>query len=170
MAAMVKEGCPYQGVLYAGLMITAQGPKVLEFNARFGDPEAQVIMPVIMGELLPWLEASVEGHLENCRVEMAAGGCVGVVLASGGYPGDYTRGQIIEGIEALEPDTMVFHAGTAMKDGSLVSNGGRVLAVVCRGRDTAEAIARVYREVEKIHFDGMHYRRDIGRRALQNEK
>lgn len=167
MAAMRQEGHPYQGVLYTGLMLTADGPQVLEFNARFGDPETQVLMPAIKGDLLPLLEACADGTLVGQQVELEANACVGVVLASGGYPGDYPKGKVIEGLDSLAEDTMVFHAGTAVKDGRLVTNGGRVLAVVCRGQDNAEAIDKVYREVEKIHFDGMHYRHDIARRALR---
>lgn len=170
VAAMEQEGYPYQGVLYSGLMLTAQGPKVLEFNARFGDPETQVLMPAIKGDILPLLEACADGTLEQLQVELECNACVGVVLAAKGYPGDYPKGQYIEGLEDLAEDTMVFHAGTAVKDGRLVTNGGRVLAVVCRGEDHAEAIQRVYQEVGKIHFDGMHYRRDIARRALRGSK
>jgi len=167
IAAMRKEGHPYQGVLYTGLMLTPEGPQVLEFNARFGDPETQVLMPAIKGDLLPLLEACADGTLGDRQVEMEANACVGVVLASGGYPGDYPKGEPIEGLDQLAQDTMIFHAGTAVKDGKLVTNGGRVLAVVCRGQDNAEAIGKVYKEVEKIRFDGMHYRRDIARRALR---
>jgi len=167
IAAMQQEGHPYQGVLYTGLMLTPAGPQVLEFNARFGDPETQVLMPAIKDDLLPLLEACADGRLGDRRVELEANACVGVVLASGGYPGDYAKGKSIEGLDQLKPDTMVFHAGTAVKEGRLVTNGGRVLAVVCRGEDNAEAIGKVYKEVEKIHFDGMHYRRDIARRALR---
>jgi len=167
IAAMQEEGYPYQGVLYTGLMLTADGPQVLEFNARFGDPETQVLMPAIKGDLLPLLEACADGTLGGCQVELEANACVGVVLASGGYPGEYIKGKLIEGLQQLAEDTMVFHAGTAVIDGKLVTNGGRVLAVVCRGRDNFEAIQKVYKEVEKIRFDGMHYRRDIARRSLR---
>ncbi len=165
--AMRLEGCPYQGVLYAGLMITSDGPKVLEYNARFGDPETQVLMPMIKGDLLPILEASAAGRLKGLQMEINTGACVGVVLASGGYPATYAKGKPISGIENLNDDTMVFHAGTAKKDGQLVTDGGRVLAVVCRGTSNEEAIAKVYGEVAKLSFEGMHYRKDIGRRALR---
>ncbi len=166
IAAMDKEGCPYTGVLYAGLMITAEGPKLLEYNARFGDPETQVLMPMIKSDLLPLLEASASGDLRGVPVEINSGACVGVVLASGGYPADFEKGKLIEGLSQLAPDTMVFHAGTAARDGNLVTNGGRVLAVVSRGDTIKEAIAKVYQEVDKVSFADMHYRRDIGRRAL----
>ena len=164
---MRQEGCPYQGVLYAGLMITAEGPKVLEYNARFGDPETQVLMPMLKGDLLPVLEAAAAGNLQDCSVEINPGACVGVVVASGGYPAAYEKGKVITGLGELEDETMVFHAGTAMQDGQLVTDGGRVLAVVSRGETTADAIEKVYQEVAKLNFEGMHYRRDIGRRALR---
>ena len=165
--AMREEGCPYQGVLYAGLMITAQGPKVLEYNARFGDPETQVLMPMIKDDLLPVLEAAAAGSLPGQAVEINPGACVCVVLAAGGYPGDYQKGQVIEGLEDLAEETIVFHAGTAWQEGRLVTNGGRVLAVVSRGDTIADAISRVYQEVAKLNFENMHYRRDIGQRALR---
>ena len=165
--AMRQEGCPYQGVLYAGLMITAEGPKVLEYNARFGDPETQVLMPMLKGDLLPVLEASAAGNLQNCSIDINTGACVGVVIASGGYPAGYEKGKIITGLDTLNDETMVFHAGTIMQDGHLVTDGGRVLAVVSRGETTADATLKVYQEVAKISFEGMHYRRDIGRRALR---
>ncbi|MDD4801637.1 MAG: phosphoribosylamine--glycine ligase [Syntrophomonas sp.] len=164
--AMQKEGCPYQGVLYAGLMITAEGPKVLEYNARFGDPETQVLMPMIKSDLLPVLEGSAAGNLHGCKVDIDKGACVGVVLASGGYPGAYAKGKAITGLDRLQADTIVFHAGTVLKDGQLLTDGGRVLAVVSRGQSFADAIHKVYQEVDKLNFEGMHYRRDIGRRAL----
>ncbi|HWP96726.1 MAG TPA: phosphoribosylamine--glycine ligase [Syntrophomonadaceae bacterium] len=168
--AMISEGCPYQGVLYAGLMITAEGPQVLEFNARFGDPETQALMPMIEGDLFTLFQAaSGVGRLEKCQVQCREGGCVCVVLASGGYPGTYEKEKVIAGLDGLGQDTLVFHAGTAIKDDHLVTDGGRVLAVVCRGEDIGQAIARVYQEVGKISFAGMHYRKDIGGRALKQE-
>lgn len=165
--AMNEEGCPYQGVLYAGLMITADGPRVLEFNARFGDPETQAIMPMIQGDLLPVLEAAADGRCEGLSVALESGSCVCVVLASQGYPGDYRKGLPISGIENQDPDTVIFHAGTKLVDGQLVTSGGRVLAVVCRGNNIAEAISRVYEEVARVSFPGMHYRTDIGKKALK---
>lgn len=163
---LANEGYPYQGVLYAGLMITAQGMKVLEFNARFGDPETQVLMPMIKSDLLPLLEASAAGKMHGQKVELNDGVCVCVVLASGGYPGSYEKGKVIEGLESLGQDALVFHAGTALKQEQLVTGGGRVLGVVGRGQDFYAAIDGVYQQVEHIRFDGMHYRRDIGHRAL----
>lgn len=166
IAAMRQEGCPYTGVLYAGLMITAEGPKVLEYNARFGDPETQVLMPMIKSDLLPLLAGAAREDLIGVSVELETGACVGVVLASGGYPGSYQKGKVIQGLEDLDAGTMVFQAGTALRDGCLITDGGRVLAVVCRGDSIREAIDTVYRETAKVSFEGMHYRRDIGRRAL----
>lgn len=167
LQAMAAEGCPYQGVLYAGLMITAEGPKVLEFNARFGDPETQVIMPMIKGDILPLFEAAVDGQLADYRVTLEEGNCVCVVLASAGYPGTYEKGKLISGLNDLGSETIVFHAGTRIKDEQLLTSGGRVLAVVSRGADINEAIERVYSELRKITFEGMHYRSDIGQKALQ---
>ncbi|NLO21013.1 MAG: phosphoribosylamine--glycine ligase [Syntrophomonadaceae bacterium] len=164
--AMATEGIPYQGVLYAGLMITETGPKVLEFNARFGDPETQVLMPMIKSDILPLLEAAAKGKLDEQEVELETGTCICVVLASGGYPGAYQKGKEIKGLDSLDPDTLIFHAGTSKKNQSFYTNGGRVLAVVRRGEDMKSLIDRVYQEVQKISFDDMHYRRDIGKKAL----
>lgn len=166
IAAMEAEGCPYQGVLYAGLMITAAGPKVLEFNARFGDPETQAVMPMLKGDLLPLLEASVEGRLKDCTAEVEPGHCVCVILASRGYPGSYEKGQLIEGLEDLTDDTIIFQGGISIKDGRTYTDGGRVLAVVCRGKDIGSARDKAYQEVKKINFAGMHYRTDIAAKAL----
>ncbi|KUG03673.1 phosphoribosylamine--glycine ligase [hydrocarbon metagenome] len=164
--AMAAEGTPYQGVLYAGLMITEEGPKVLEFNARFGDPETQAVMPLIKSDILPLLEAAAQGRLENYQVEIETGTCICVVLASGGYPGSYEKGKKIQGIDQVDQDTLIFHAGTVKKDDGFYTSGGRVLAVVNRGENIKKAINKVYQEVHKIHFDNMHYRTDIGDKAL----
>lgn len=169
--AMAREGHPYRGVLYAGLMITGEGPQVLEFNARFGDPETQALLPMIEGDLFSLFQAaSGVGNLRDCRVKCGPGSCVCVVLASGGYPGSYEKGKVIEGLDAVDRDTLVFHAGTALKDGRLLTNGGRVLAVACRGESISQAVTRVYQQVNMISFEGMHYRRDIGGRALQKRE
>jgi len=165
--AMAAEGCPYQGVLYAGLMVTAEGPRVLEFNARFGDPETQVVIPRLDCDLLPLLEAVVDGALDKVAVSFSAEACVCVVLASGGYPGDYSRGLEISGLDSLSPETLVFHAGTKRIGESLVTDGGRVLGIVSKGPDIRTAIDRVYAEVPKVQFPGVHYRTDIGRKALE---
>lgn len=166
IAAMKKEGIPYCGVLYAGLMVYNGEPKVLEFNARFGDPEAQVLLPMIKDDIYYLLEKASKGELDGYKPQMEQGSCICVVLASGGYPGSYEKGKVITGIDKLNEETLLFHAGTALRDKKLVTNGGRVLNVVCRGQDIEESIDKVYKEVEKIYFEGMHYRRDIGYKAL----
>lgn len=169
VAGMAAEGSPYRGVLYAGLMITADGPKVVEFNCRFGDPETQVVLPRMETDLVPVLLACCDGTLNQCEIAYRDDACVTVVLASGGYPGPYEKGKAITGIDAAEadPDVQVFHAGTADRDGQLVTYGGRVLNVTAVGHDLPQAIARAYAAVDKIHFDGLHHRRDIGQKALR---
>ncbi len=165
---MAAEGRPYQGVLYAGLMITADGPKVLEFNARFGDPEAQPILPRMKGDLVPILEACVEGGLEEHSLSWKEEACVCVVLASAGYPGRYEKGLPISGLEAAEEEegVILFHAGTVRQGDRFVTAGGRVLGVTALGPTVQEAIDKAYRAVEKISFKGKHYRRDIGHKGL----
>ena len=165
---MRRAGHPFRGFLYVGLMLTAEGPKVVEFNVRLGDPEAQVVLPMVCGELAPVLAAAARGTLDGSACEHTADPHVGVVLASGGYPGRYETGATIEGLEAASAldDVLVFHAGTAARDGSVVTAGGRVLTVVGRGRDFAAAIARAYEAEACITFAGKHVRSDIGRKAL----
>ena len=167
--AMAEAECPYCGVLYAGLMLTASGPKVLEFNARFGDPETQPLLARMESDLLPLLHAVATGASLPKAVHFRPETAVCVVLASGGYPGDYATGKPITGIEAAEtvPGVVVFHAGTAIRDGHLLTAGGRVLGVTALGLTPRAAIERAYRAISKIHFDGMHYRRDIGQRAIR---
>jgi phosphoribosylamine---glycine ligase len=166
---MAERKIVYRGVLYAGLMITAEGPKVLEFNVRFGDPECQAIVVRLKTDLLDLIEAAVEGTLDQVTVEWDPRAAVCVVLAAQGYPGSYDKGKEIHGIEALRnwENGIVFHAGTAARDGQLITNGGRVLGVTALGSDVAAAVADAYRAVDKIKWDGMHFRRDIGRRALE---
>jgi phosphoribosylamine--glycine ligase len=168
VAGMAAEGCPFRGVLYAGLMVTADGPKVIEFNVRFGDPEAQVVLSLIDEPLLPLLVAAASGRIRQAAVSLASDCLVGVVLASGGYPESSTPGRVISGIDRAEaiPGIAVYHAGTARRESDLVTAGGRVLTVVGRGRDFESAIERAYEGVAQISFEGMHYRRDIGRKAL----
>jgi phosphoribosylamine--glycine ligase len=164
---MAAEGHPYRGVLYVGLMLTPSGPKVIEFNVRFGDPEAQVILPLVEEPLLPLLMSAALGKLLQTSCRLSPRKLVGVVIASRGYPESLESGQPITGIEDAEGDAVrVLQAGTAMRNGQLVTAGGRVLTVVAEGRDFSDAISRAYAGVEKIHFDGMQYRRDIGRKAL----
>jgi phosphoribosylamine--glycine ligase len=164
--AMAAEGRPYRGVLYAGLMVTHEGPKVLEFNARFGDPEAQPVLILLETDLVEIIEAVLSGRLAEKEIRWRPGAAVCVVLASGGYPGPYRKGYPISGLDRVPPDVMVFHAGTALEDGRLVTAGGRVLGVTAAAETIPAAIEKAYAAVEQIHFEGMHYRRDIGRKAL----
>ncbi|HZK44196.1 MAG TPA: phosphoribosylamine--glycine ligase [Syntrophomonadaceae bacterium] len=167
VAAMQKEGYPFTGVLYAGLMITAEGPKVLEFNARFGDPETQAIMPVIESDIMDLFEKSCSNRVKDYEVKLTNSNAVCVVLASGGYPGDYEKGLEIKGLDKIEAGNLVFHAGTALVDGSLVTNGGRVLSLVSLGATMQQAIDKVYQQIDYIDFKGMHYRTDIGKKAIR---
>ncbi len=168
LAGMAAEGHPFKGFLYVGLMLTAEGPKVIEFNVRLGDPEAQVILPRIAEPLAPLFVAAAEGRLTQEACAMTAESMVGVVLASRGYPESSESGRVISGIDAAERlGVMVRHAGTATREGSIVTAGGRVLTVVARGTGFVEAIAAAYAGVRAISFDGMQYRTDIGRKALQ---
>ncbi|WP_438448106.1 phosphoribosylamine--glycine ligase [Gorillibacterium sp. sgz5001074] len=165
--AMVKEGRPFRGVLYAGLMLTEKGPKTIEFNARFGDPETQVILPRLETDLLDIFLATINGRLADLELSWSDEAAVCVILASKGYPGTYPKGLPITGLENVSSDAMVFHAGTAVQDGVTVTNGGRVLGVVGKGKDIAEARDRAYAEASKISFDGVHYRTDIAAKALK---
>ena len=166
---MAAAGHPYRGVLFAGLMLTPAGVRVLEYNVRFGDPECQALMLRLADDLLPLCQAVAEGGGLPPSVSWRPEAAVCVVLASGGYPGDYATGVPIEGIERAEshPGVTVFHAGTARRDGRLVTAGGRVLGVTALGSDVRAAVASAYAGAGEIRFEGMHYRRDIGRRALE---
>jgi phosphoribosylamine---glycine ligase len=168
LRGMRAEGYEYRGFLYVGLMLTCDGPKVIEFNVRFGDPEAQVVLPLVEGELVSLLAAAADGDLSGTTVALGRDVAVGVVLASAGYPGPVSSGVPIHGIEEAEAlaGVDVFHAGTAVSDGRLVTAGGRVLTVVGRAATFDDAIARAYAGVSKISFEGMQYRRDIGRKAI----
>ncbi len=169
VSAMAQEGRPYRGVLYAGLMIQGGQPKVLEYNARFGDPETQPLLMRMASDLLPLLLAAVEGTLEQMQIVWREETAVCVVVASGGYPGSYEKGKPIEGLDQLAPmkDVVAFHAGTAFDGERIITAGGRVLGVTALGKGIREAIDRAYQAVAKIHWEGAHYRRDIGYRALQ---
>jgi phosphoribosylamine---glycine ligase len=171
MKGMAAEGYPFRGFLYVGLMLTPHGPKVIEFNVRMGDPETQVVLPLIDEPLLPLLAAAAEGRLTQSSCRVGSDRMVGVVMASRGYPESSESGQPIDGIDAAEniAGVSVYHAGTATRDGHLVTAGGRVLTVVGRGSEFPEAIARAYAGVLRISFDGMQFRHDIGRRALQSQ-
>jgi phosphoribosylamine--glycine ligase len=164
---MAARGVPFVGVLYAGLMQTSAGLKVLEFNCRFGDPETQVILPLLDDSLARILLACTEGRLNETTPCWRDGVCVTVGLASANYPGSYPTGLTISGLEQPSPDVVVFHAGTAQHDGAVVTAGGRVLSVSAWGTDLPDAAARAYAHIPHIHFDGMHFRSDIGGRKAQ---
>ncbi|MFC1979023.1 phosphoribosylamine--glycine ligase [Chloroflexota bacterium] len=164
--AMDKEGKPYRGVLYIGLMMTSEGPKVLEFNARFGDPETQVLLPRLRTDLVEIMQAIIDGHLNEIDIEWSSEPCVGVVMASGGYPGKYQTGYGIEGLDNLDGDIQVFHAGTKLDNDNVLTSGGRVLTVVASGKSIAEARDKVYANIPRILFDGATYRTDIALREV----
>jgi phosphoribosylamine--glycine ligase len=161
MSGMDAAGIPYNGTLYPGLMVTRDGPYVIEFNARFGDPETQALIPRLESDLFEICEAAALGKLDTVDVHWSDQPAVGVVLASGGYPATYKMGYRIEGMDDLDDDVLAFHAGT--KDGprGIVTNGGRVLTIVARGKTVAEARARAYDNVRRVTFADVHYRTDI---------
>ncbi len=164
--AMAADGVPFRGVLYPGLMITADGPRVIEFNARFGDPETQVLLPRLESDLLEIMLACSDRTLDRADVRWRDDAAVTVVLASGGYPGAYETGKPIAGLDAVDADVLVFHAGTKRDGGRIVTSGGRVLAVTALAPTVEEARAKAYDNAARIRFDGMHYRRDIGAGAV----
>ena len=168
IAAMKAEGRPYRGCLYAGLMITAKGPRVVEFNARFGDPETQVVLPLLESDLAEIMAACADGTLGELDIRWSDDAAVCVVMASGGYPGSYAKGRVIAGLDAAKQGgNLVFHAGTARKGGDIVTDGGRVLGVVAKAGTVREAVAKAYDGVKKIDFQGAFYRKDIAHRALE---
>lgn len=166
---MLQEGRKFKGVLYAGLMITEDGPKVLEFNVRYGDPEIQAILPRLKSDLVETMVLSIEERLNEIKLDWDRRPCVCVVIASGGYPGDYEKGMEILGLDEAKgrKDVIVFHAGTRRENSKIVTSGGRVLGVTALGEDIKEAIDRAYQAMKKIHFEKMHFRKDIGYRALE---
>ncbi len=168
IAGMASEGCPYSGILYVGLMIKDGRPRVVEYNARFGDPEAQPLLMRMKSDILPVLQACARGDLRQNSIEWHDKAAVCVVMASGGYPASYAKGFQITGLDDVlaMDDVMVFHAGTSLENGKIVNAGGRVLGVTGLGSTVAEAIACAYQAVAKIHWDGVHFRKDIGRKAL----
>jgi phosphoribosylamine--glycine ligase len=168
IGGMAAEGRKFQGVLYAGVMLTADGPKVLEFNARFGDPETQVIVARMLSDIVPLLEQAARGQFDDAKIEWAKDPAVCVVLASKGYPESADTGRVITGLDALvgQDDVVVYHAATAKQDDQVVTVGGRVLGVTARGQNLGAAIARAYEAVGQISFEGMQYRKDIGQKAL----
>jgi len=164
---MLKEGILYKGVIYAGLMVTPEGPKVLEFNARFGDPETQVILPRLKSDLVDIFLAITDNKLHEMNVVWSNDPCVGVVMASGGYPGSYKTGIPIEGLKNVDKDILVFHAGTRQDHNpQIVTDGGRVLTVAATGKTIDEARQKVYNNIPKIHFEGCQYRTDIAKREV----
>jgi phosphoribosylamine--glycine ligase len=166
--AMEKEGRLYKGCLYAGLMITEDGPRVVEFNARFGDPETQVVLPLLESDLVDIMLACADGTLAEQDIQWSDGAAVCVVIASGGYPKAYEKGKVISGLDAAEKaGSLVFHAGTAEKDGQIVTAGGRVLGVVAKAADIRSAVDKAYDGVARISFDGAFHRNDIAHRALE---
>lgn len=167
--AMASEGRPYKGILYAGLMIDRDKIKVLEFNARFGDPEAQPLLMRLKNDIVPVIEAIIDGRLDECRLEIDSRASVCVVMASGGYPGSYKKGMKITGLNSIRrmKDTVVFHAGTDKKDSTIVATGGRVLGVTALGKTIEKAISKAYKAVNKIKWDDVYFRSDIGKKALK---
>ena len=163
-----KRGIVYKGVLYAGLMIGQKGINVLEFNARFGDPETEAVLPRIAGDLIPALQACIDGTLHEGLIQVRPEAAATIVMAAGGYPGNYVKGTEIKGLDkaAQVEGSVVFHAGTTLKDGKVVTAGGRVLAVTALGSDLKTAVACAYKAVQCIHFDGAQHRTDIARRAF----
>ena len=170
LRTMAARGTPFRGALYAGLMLTPTGPSVLEFNARFGDPEVQVLVMQLGEDLLPWLEACAGGTLVPRPLRLLPGASVGVVLAAAGYPGTPVRGTPITGVDRIAGAARVFQAGTAREGQALVTAGGRVLTVCARGPNLAEARANAYGAVTRIHFEGMQFRRDIGAKGLGRQQ
>ena len=170
LAGLKRLGIRYRGVIYVGLMITQAGPKVLEFNARFGDPECQPIMMRLKSDLIPLLEATIEGKLDQVQAEWSEDSAVCVVLCAGGYPGAYEKGKEISGLNKLKDwtDGFVFHAGTTLHNNRWFTTGGRVLGVTAHGKKITDAVREVYRAVGQISWEGMHYRRDIAHRALKS--
>ena len=166
---LASEGCPYKGVLYAGIMLTGDGPKVLEFNARFGDPETQVILPRLKTDIMDIFQAIYRGTLSDVVMEWDPRPCVGVVLASGGYPGDYKKGFAIRGLDTVDLDIMVFHGGTRKPSDTadILTDGGRVLTVVACAETMTDARTKVYSNVKRITFDGAFYRSDIAAREVR---
>ena len=168
VAALRSEGIIYKGILYAGIMLTKQGPKVLEYNVRFGDPETQAVLPLLKTDLIDLCLASAEGRLDSIKLEIEDKAAINVVLASKGYPDNYEKGKEITGLDSFDSmdEVMVFHAGTAVKNGKVVTAGGRVLNVTAVGKDIKSAIDKVYKNIDKVRFEGVYYRKDVGKKAL----
>ncbi len=172
LRALREENNPFSGCLYAGLMITADGPKVVEFNCRFGDPETQAVLPVVQGDVLKLLYSVASGELDRSAVSGVNGAAVCLVAASGGYPGSFEKGFVVSGLEQVPGDTLVFHAGTSVHDGEIVTSGGRVLGVtgVSAKGDISEAVVKAYEGMKGINFKNIYFRNDIAHRALRNNE
>ena len=170
IAAMSAEGCPFKGCLYFGLMITPDGPKVIEYNCRFGDPETQVVLPLMESDLVEAMEATIDGTLDKTDIRFSSGSAACVILASGGYPVKYSTGFPISGLGAdfqpIDSDAVIYHAGTKLEDGTLVTSGGRVMGVTAKADSLPEALSKAYAAAKCIKFNGQHFRTDIGQRAL----
>lgn len=169
ITGLAEQGTPYRGVLYAGLMMTSAGPKVLEFNCRFGDPETQAILPLLKADLVELMLESLEGRIGSTKTDIRKGGAVCVVMASGGYPGSYEKGKVIHGLDRLPEGVIVFHAGTQYRGNQIVTAGGRVLGVTASAESLSKAVKNAYDGVNQITFDGAYYRRDIGYRVLRRD-
>jgi phosphoribosylamine--glycine ligase len=163
---MKLEGAPFHGILFIGLMMTTDGPRVLEFNTRFGDPETQTLLVRLESDIVDLLDAAIDGSFDKLKLKWKPGASACVVVASGGYPGKFKSGLPITGLDKVPPGVQVFHAGTALKNGEVVTTGGRVLGVTAADKDLRSALAKIYVALTHIHFDGMVFRRDIGHRAL----
>ena len=167
---LAKEGTPFAGILYAGLMITKDGPKVLEFNARFGDPETQVVLPILEGDFLELLYSAASGNLNSNAVKYSGGCSVCVVAVSKGYPDSYEKGFVINGLEKIDDEVIVYHAGTIREADKILTNGGRVLGVtsVLKTFDLKSAQEKAYQTISKINFDGIYFRNDIADKAIKH--
>lgn len=166
LEGLKKENINYSGMLYIGLMLTTDGPKVVEFNCRFGDPETQAVLPLLQTDLLEIMLSVNKKKLGQQMISVSQDHAVCVIAASGGYPDGYEKGKVIQGLSELDPDIMVFHAGTKKDGGKVLTNGGRVLGVTAVGNNLSLAVAKVYKNIEKIYFQNMHYRKDIASRAI----
>lgn len=166
LEGMIQEGCPYQGVLYVGIMATPNGPKVVEYNCRFGDPECQIVLPLYKGDVLELLDACAQGKISQIQVEENEGSAAIVVLASKGYPGSYAKGKIITGIDKVPEGTHVIHAGTRLVGDDLQTSGGRVMGVVGQAPTLKEVLDLCYQGVDLVQFEGVQYRKDIGQKGL----
>jgi phosphoribosylamine--glycine ligase len=170
LCGIEAEGFSYKGVIYFGIMLTAEGPMLLEYNVRFGDPETEVILPALKSDLLELILASLEGDLDSVQAEFHDDYFVDVVLTSAGYPGKYDKNKVVHGVEDLSPETLCFHGGTRRKGETLLTSGGRVLNIVCHAPELEDAVRTCYREIEKIDFDGKTFRKDIAHKALSHKR